>query len=133
MCWPPCRWIFALKDRTREPWQVTSFRAGNRDWAKLDTVIAALDSTKREKAKRQMEALANALRNFRSKRGFYVASDKQTVLVDLLTPTSSQTSSGSIPWHRPYQYQGERDRFTITWHGPDRTPNTADDIILKRP
>ncbi len=124
---------FRFERQNKGAWQISAFRTGNRDWARLDTVIALMDSSKREKAKMEMEALANALQNFRSKRGFYVASDKHPVLVDFLTPNFIADVVRLDPWHRPYQYQGERDRFTLSSDGPDKTPNTGDDIIFKRP
>jgi len=36
------------------------------------------------------------------------------------------------PWNQPYQYQGERDRFTLSSSGPDRKSKTADDITVSR-
>lgn len=124
---------FRFERQSKGAWRVTEFRIGNRGWITIDQVILAIDSGKREKAKKEMEAIALALQNFRHQRGFYVASDQQRILVDLLTPSFMSEVVRLDPWHRPYQYQGARDRFTLTSNGPDGKPNTPDDIILTRP
>lgn len=124
---------FRFQRENKGGWRVTGLRSGNRDWISLDQLISAMNSAKRAQAKKEMEAIAGALQNFRSERGSYVASDQQRVLIDLLTPGFMSQVVRLDPWHRPYQYQGERDRFTLSSDGPDKTPNTPDDIIFKRP
>jgi hypothetical protein len=70
------------------------------------------------------------LEKFRAERGFYVASDEQRVLIDHLSPRYLRRVIRVDPWHRLYQYQGERDRFSLRSDGPDGKQNTADDVVI---
>ncbi|HUS10706.1 MAG TPA: type II secretion system protein GspG [Pyrinomonadaceae bacterium] len=112
-------------------WQVTELRTGNRQWVKLESLIAALNQEKQKRARAEMDMIAAALEKFRGDRGFYVVSDKQATAIDYLSPRYLPRVIRIDPWHQPYQYLGERDHYTLSSSGPDRKPDTADDISLK--
>jgi len=111
-------------------WEVTEIRTGNRDWVRLDSVVAALDDQKRRRAREELDLIATALEKFRSERGFYVVADKQAVAIDYLSPRYLQRVIRVDPWQQPYGYLGERDRFTLRSSGPDGKANTPDDILV---
>jgi type II secretion system (T2SS) protein G len=111
-------------------WHVTEVRTGKREWVALEPLVAAVNEEKQKKARRELESIAKALERFRSEHGFYVISDKQAVVVDHLNPRYLSRVIRLDPWHQPYQYQGERDHFTLRSIGPDRRENTPDDIII---
>ncbi len=111
-------------------WHVAEFKTGNRPWTTLTAVPAAIDTVKRSLANDELTAMARALDAFRKDRGFFVISDKQAVLIDNLSPRYLIRVTRFDPWHRPYEYQGERDRFTIRSIGPDAKPNTGDDVVV---
>ncbi len=113
-----------------EGWHVEEFRTGNRGWLNLDTVPTAVDSVKRAVAAEDLDAIAHALYAFRQDRGFFVISDKHTVLIDHLSPHYLVRVIRLDPWHNPYHYQGERDHFLLSSAGPDGKLNTPDDIIV---
>jgi hypothetical protein len=112
-------------------WQVSDLRTGNRDWVKLEPLMAALNQEKQQRARAELDMIAAALEKFRGDRGFYVVSDKQATAIDYLSPRYLPRVIRIDPWHKPYQYLGERDRFTLSSSGPDGKPDTADDISLK--
>jgi hypothetical protein len=114
-------------------WRVSEFKSGNREWARLDALPVALNEVKRVTATSELAAIANALIDFRRKRGSFVISDKESVLIDHLSPQYLTRVIRVDPWHRPYQYNGEQDRFSIRSLGPDGKPNTADDIVVSGP
>jgi hypothetical protein len=113
-------------------WQVTEMRTGNREWARLDSLVAALDEQKRRRAEEELNLIAAALDKFRSERGFYVIADKQSVAIDYLSPRYLQRVIRVDPWHRPYGYIGERDRFTLRSSGPDGKADTPDDVVVSK-
>jgi hypothetical protein len=114
-------------------WHVAEVRSENPSWINLETVLPAVDLVKRAVATQELNTIAHALEAFRQERGFFVVSDKHPVLIDYLSPHYLARVIRVDPWHNPYHYQGERDRFTVRSAGPDGKPNTADDIVVTNP
>ena len=54
-------------------------------------------------------------------------------LVDQLNPRYLARVIRLDPWHQPYLYEGERDRYVLRSAGPDAEPGTADDISVAGP
>jgi type II secretory pathway pseudopilin PulG len=99
----------------------------------LEPLLAAVNQQKQQQARAELESIAKALEKFRRASGFYVVSDKQAVAVDYLSPRYLARVIRVDPWHRPYLYLGERDRFTLRSAGPDGKADTPDDISLSQP
>jgi len=111
-------------------WQVSEMRTGNREWVRIESLVAALDEQKRTRAQEELNLIATALDKFRSERGFYVVADKQSVAIDYLSPRYLQRVIRVDPWHQPYGYIGDRDRFTLRSSGPDGKADTLDDVVV---
>ncbi|HKP71941.1 MAG TPA: type II secretion system protein GspG [Pyrinomonadaceae bacterium] len=120
-----------VKD-ARGRWQVARVNIDGRPFAEFAAVELALDAAKRERARADLENLSAALEAYRRERGFYVVAESATVLVDHLNPRYTETFIRFDPWHRPYEYEGTRDRFTLRSLGADGKANTADDVTMKR-
>lgn len=117
--------------REQQGWQVASVKPGNRDWIDLRAISAAVDQLKRSTAANELSLIAEALDKYRRERGFYVVSDKESVLVDHLSPRYLTPVIRLDPWHRPYQYEGQQTQYSLRSLGPDGKPNTGDDIVVK--
>jgi hypothetical protein len=115
----------------RRGWQVDAVKSGNRGWVDVRSLAAAVDQTKRSAATNDLSAIAQALDKYRQERGFYVVSDKESVLIDHLSPRYLTPVIRLDPWFRPYQYDGEQTRYSLRSLGPDGKPNTGDDIVVK--
>ena len=87
-------------------WRVTELRTGNRDWVKLEPLVAAVNEEKQKQARAELELIAKALEKFRKDRGSYVVSDKQAVAIDHLNPRYLPQVIRVDPWHQPYKYLG---------------------------
>lgn len=111
-------------------WQVSEFKSGSRDWARIDPLAAALNEAKRAAAASDLNAMATALNDFRRDRGAFVVSDKQSVLIDHLSPRYLKRVIRLDPWHRPYQYEGAPDHFSLRSLGADGKPQTGDDVTV---
>ena len=118
-----------LNERTG--WRVAELRTGNREWAKLEPLTAALNEEKQKKAQAELEMMAKALERFHKDRGYYVVSDSHAVAIDHLSPRYLTQVIRVDPWHQPYKYQGERDHFTLRSAGPDGKADTPDDIFIQ--
>ena len=117
----------------KKGWRITELRTGNRDWTSLESLFAAVNSEKQQRARADLELMAKALEHFRKDRGFYIVSDSQAVAMDHLSPRYLTRVIRVDPWHQPYKYQGDRDRFTLRSAGPDGKADTPDDIQLTNP
>jgi len=111
-------------------WQVGELRTGKREWVPLEQLVMALNEKKQQKARTDLESIARALELFRSERGHYVVSDKHSVAIDHLNPRYLSQVIRVDPWHQPYKYDGQHDRFILRSSGPDGKDDTADDIKM---
>jgi len=119
--------------RDGKSWRVTEFKSGNRDWVNVAGLTAAIDHVKRSAATDELSTIAKALGDFRRERGSFVVSDSESVLIDHLSPRYLARVIRVDPWHRPYQYDGQPDRYSLRSLGPDGKPNTPDDIVVSGP
>jgi hypothetical protein len=119
--------------REGNAWRVSEFKSGSRDWFNVGALAVALNDVKRVSATTDLTSIANALVDFRRKRGSFVVSHRESVLIDHLSPEYLARVIRLDPWHRPYQYDGAQDHFSLRSLGPDGKPNTADDIVVSGP
>lgn len=117
--------------RDRRGWQVAAVKSGNRDWVSVVGLSASIDEAKRSTAANELSLIAQALDSYRRDRGFFVVSDKESVLIDHLSPKYLSRVIRVDPWSRPYQYEGEQTQYSLRSLGPDGKPNTPDDIVVK--
>jgi hypothetical protein len=111
-------------------WRVAEIRTGDNRWEDIDMIARAVNAEKTERARAELETLATALEAFRRERGFYVAADTEAALVDHLNPGFLTRVIRIDPWHRPYSYEGTRERFILRSAGADGEVNTADDVTI---
>ena len=119
--------------RGAKGWQVTEVKTGTRDWVNISDVPSSIDQIKRSAATDELSTIAKALSEFRRDRGSFVVSDKESVLIDHLSPRYLVRVIRVDPWHRPYHYEGQQDRYSLRSLGPDGKPNTPDDIVVSGP
>ena len=124
---------FRFAAQNRGALQIVSIRSGSADWVDVPQVSSNLEQLKRSRALSELQTVASALGEFRVSRGYYVATDNHTVLVDFLSPRYLSRVIRVDPWHSPYEYVGEHDRFTLRSAGPDRKTNTPDDLVVSQP
>ncbi len=114
-------------------WRVTGFKSGTRDWFNVSNLPLAIDQVKRSAANDELSVIAKALSDYRRDRGSFVVADKESVLIDHLSPKYLTRVIRVDPWHRPYQYDGQQDRYSLRSLGPDGKPNTPDDVVVSGP
>jgi len=119
--------------RTASDWQVAELKSGSRDWVNVADVSSRIDRLKRSAATDELTLIASALAKFHRERGYFVVSDKESVLIDHLSPKYLSRVIRVDPWQHPYQYKGQQDRYSLRSVGPDGEPNTTDDIVVSGP
>ena len=119
--------------RDGKAWRVAEFKSGNRAWVNVASLPVAIDQVKRSAATDELSTVAKALGDYRRERGSFVVSDSESVLIDHLSPRYLPRVIRVDPWHRPYQYEGQPDHYSLRSLGPDGKPNTPDDVVVSGP
>ncbi|HZH89435.1 MAG TPA: type II secretion system protein GspG [Pyrinomonadaceae bacterium] len=123
---------FARDARGR--WQVARIvvggGGGGRGFETFDAFERALNAEKSARARADLESLTAALEAYRGARGFYVVAETISDLVNHLNPRYTGAFIRFDPWHRPYEYEGARERFTLRSLGADGKADTADDVTV---
>ena len=119
--------------KAKSSWRVNGVRTGTRSWADPDDILIQVNRLKVARAEAELRSIAKALEDFRGKRGFYVETKSEAVLIDFLSPVYLSRVIRLDPWRRPYRYEGTRDHFSLRSTGPDGKENTIDDIVLNGP
>jgi hypothetical protein len=120
----------------RGRWQVALVRVvgetsgGGYNFEMLDAFERALNTEKRGRALADLETLGVALEAYRRERGSYLVAESASDLVDNLNPRYIAAFIRFDPWHRPYEYEGTRERFTLRSLGADGKANTPDDVTV---
>ena len=113
-------------------WRISELRTGDRDWVNLDQLVAAVNQQKENRARGDMQRIADALERYRADKGAYLVSDSHAVLIDHLSPAYIREVIRLDPWRHPYKYVGQPDTFTLVSPGPDGKDGTADDIARSK-
>ena len=113
-------------------WRISEIRTGDRDWVNLDQLVLAVNQLKQNRARADMQRIADALERYRADKGVYLVSDSHAVLIDHLSPAYIREVIRLDPWRQPYKYVGQRDKFTLVSPGPDGKDGTADDIARSK-
>lgn len=119
--------------RDASGWHVTEFKSGTRNWVNVAALPASIDEVKRSAASEDLSTIAKALGEYRRDRGYFVVADKESVLIDHLSPRYLTRVIRIDPWYRPYQYEGQPDRYSLRSLGPDGKANTPDDVVVAGP
>ena len=115
----------------RGRWQVARVRpGGGRSFEAFEAFERALNTEKLARARADLKTLAAALEQFRRAHGFYVVAESSSTLTDQLNPRYTDAFIRFDPWHRPYEYVGTRENFTLRSLGADGKANTPDDVTI---
>lgn len=123
---------FRFEKDSNGKWRVVEIRTGDRRWEDVDMLTRALNAEKTSRARAELESIATALEWFRRERGAYPESKTEARLIDSLNPRYLARVIRIDPWHRPYEYEGNRTSFVLRSAGPDEKSNTADDVTVAR-
>jgi hypothetical protein len=112
-------------------WKAVEVRTGDRRWESIELIQTAINKEKVLRTTADLRTLATALEAFRRERGFYVAADTNSVLVDNLAPRYLTPIIRLDAWSREFEYKGTETGYRLASLGPDGKPNTGDDVIIE--
>lgn len=125
---------FRLERASDGRWRVAGVRFGGGSdgdrWLSVAALVAAADAAKLARAREELQSVRAALETYRRERGSYVVADDHATLIDHLSPHYLPRVVRLDPWHRPYRYDGTRDRYVLRSDGADGRTDTADDVAL---
>ncbi|MDQ3256859.1 MAG: type II secretion system protein GspG [Acidobacteriota bacterium] len=125
---------FRLEPAGEGKWRVAEVRFGGSGdddrWLSVVALVAAADAAKLIRAREELQSVRAALEAYRRERGSYVVADDHATLIDHLSPHYLPRVVRLDPWHRPYRYDGTRDRYVLRSDGADGRTDTADDVAL---
>ncbi len=123
---------FHLSKDERGRWRVSEVVFGDETLSDLATLWQKTNARKAAFARTELSTLRDALEAFHAERGFFVVAKDSVVLLDHLNPRYLKHVIRLDPWHNPYRYEGTESSYTLASDGPDRKPNTSDDVTLTR-
>ena len=112
-------------------WKVVEVRTGDRRWESVELIQTAINKEKALRTTADLRTLAVALEAFRRERGFYVAADNNSALVDALAPRYLSPIIRIDAWSREFEYKGTETGYRLASLGPDGRPNTGDELIIE--
>lgn len=112
-------------------WDAVEVRTGDRKWESLELIRTAVRKEKELRTTADMRTLATALEAFRRERGFYVAADTNSALVDNLAPRYLGSIIRLDAWSREFEYKGTATGYRLTSLGPDGKARTGDDLVIE--
>ncbi|HEX5733707.1 MAG TPA: type II secretion system protein GspG [Blastocatellia bacterium] len=112
-------------------WQAVEVRTGDRRWESIELVQTAINKEKVLRTTADLRTLATALEAFRRERGFYVAADNNSALVDNLAPRYLSPIIRIDAWAQEFEYKGTEAGYRLQSLGPDGRPNTGDEIVIE--
>ena len=117
--------------RDRDEWRVTDIRLGDREWESIELMTEAVRREKMRRATALLQQVAEALESYRRERGNYVVADDAGVLADHLAPRYLREPVRFDPWGAALVYHGTASGYRLASAGPDRKPETSDDLVME--
>ena len=122
---------FRFQQDKQGNWKAVEVRTGDRRWESIELIQTAINKEKVLRTTADLRTLAVALEAFRRERGFYVAADTNSALVDNLAPHYLSPIIRVDAWSREFDYKGTEAGYRLASLGPDGKPNTGDDLIIE--
>lgn len=122
---------FRLVEEKDGSWRAVEVRTGDRDWHSFELIHTAIRKERILRTTAEMRTLATALEAFRRARGSYVVANTGSALVDHLAPEFLSPVIRIDAWSSEFDYKGTAEGYRLSSLGPDRRPNTGDEIVIE--
>ncbi len=121
----------AFRIEHKEKWQVAELRLGNGEWEDMELITSAVKNEKIKRTKERLEKLSVALENYYQKQGYYPQVRDIVGLTDQLFPAYINASIRTDLWSTYLLYNSDGKSYQLQSLGPDKKPNTGDEIEIK--
>lgn len=114
-----------------QDWVLDEVRLADRRWEKVDRIVAAVESSRYEETRADIQAVLGAIGRYRRDHGELRDVRNFVELIDLLNPIYLDRVIRLDAWQRPLRFKLEDDgRFEIRSDGPDGKRGTDDDLVV---
>ncbi|MEP7274259.1 MAG: hypothetical protein ABI882_22380 [Acidobacteriota bacterium] len=117
--------------REGRDWKAVEMRVGDRQWESLELVDEAVRREKTRRTTAVLEKIAASLAAYHRVSGRYVVADEFMKLLDELAPRYFGPIVYFDHWGTPLTYRGTETGYRLASAGPDRAPDTSDDLVLE--
>jgi hypothetical protein len=112
-------------------WRIEAVRLGDRDWIRLDELLAAVNEGRRRTSSQALQQVAEALDKYRAANGSLPSATDITSLSDTLYPGYMKVLVREDGWGNPILYERTSpSTFRLVSAGPDGLLRTPDDILV---
>jgi hypothetical protein len=112
-------------------WSIAEVRIGDRQWESVELLQSAITREKVERTQKIMRELSMALEAYHKARNRFPVADNISPVFDELIPAYSSHPPQFDLWGMPFAYRGTDAGYRLSSSGPDRKPNTPDDLIVE--
>jgi hypothetical protein len=121
-----------VRDRSEgHDWKIAEVRVADRQWESVELLQSAITKEKVERTQKIMRELSGALEAYRAARSHFPVAESINPVFDELIPTYSSHPPQLDLWGMPFAYRGTNAGYRLSSAGPDRKPNTPDDLVVE--
>ncbi|HEY2930539.1 MAG TPA: hypothetical protein VGK99_02250 [Acidobacteriota bacterium] len=117
-------------ERENGKWVLKDIRLAEMQWIRVQDLKEALDQILRRRTQGEMKTILQAAEKYRQVNGAYPAAVDFVDLVDKLSPGYLPEVIRLDAWNSEFRIQRQAGGFAVISNGPDRKPDTADDLRL---
>jgi hypothetical protein len=117
--------------RDGRDWKVAEMRLGDRQWESIDLINEAIKKEKTRHTQAMLQKVAESLASYHEAKGGYVAAEEFVKLLDELAPRYLGPIVHFDDWGTPLRYRGNASSYRLASSGPDRAPDTPDDVVIE--
>lgn len=126
------RFIHDRGDRSEgRDWRIAEVRIADRQWESVELLQSAITKEKVERTQKIMRELSGALEAYRTARSHFPVAESIDPVFDELIPTYTSHPPRVDLWGMPFAYRGTNAGYRLSSAGPDRKPNTPDDLVVE--
>jgi hypothetical protein len=118
-------------ERDGRDWKIAEMRLGDRQWESVELINDAIKKEKTRRTAAMLQKVASSLDSYHEAKGGYVVAEEFVKLLDELAPRYLGPIVQFDYWGTPLRYRGGASSYRLASSGPDRTPDTPDDVVVE--
>src|ERR1700754_3980394 len=123
--------VFRFTTDKQGSWQAVEVRTGDRNWESIELIQTAVRKEKALRTTAELRTIVTALEAYRRERGYYVAAETNSALIDHLAPRYLNAIIRLDAWSHELQYKGSEAGYRLASLGPDGKANSGDEIVFE--
>jgi hypothetical protein len=122
---------FIRDPREGHEWRIAEVRVADRHWDSVELLQSAITKEKVERTRKIMRELSGVLEAYHTARSHFPVAESINLVFDELIPAYSSHPPQLDLWGMPFAYRGTNAGYRLSSSGPDRKPDTPDDLVVE--